>query len=110
MKTPTRQAASQRHIDVVFSLEPANRRDWTMMKGDGIGSDPNEQDWNSEPFYNVFACLPVDEENSGLPAVVNSDWLLTASREQLAMDQDSKPWNGFLIQKLSIAVAKVWTT
>lgn len=84
--TQARQSAKRRRIDVVF---PINQ------------SSGNSGKWS------LFVCLPVDSEETGLPAVVNGDWLLTASREQLDMMEEAKQWNRFLVSQLPISYAKV---
>lgn len=50
----------------------------------------------------VFAYLPVWEEGTGLPFIINSDFILSASRENMHVDN---PWNLFLRDQ----IARVYT-
>lgn len=51
----------------------------------------------AEPAYSVFAHLPT-EMRSGLPFLINADFLLTSSREAILED---RPWNQWLCDEIA---------
>lgn len=55
-----------------------------------------------EPEYSVFAYLPT-ELRSGLPFLVNADFLLTSSREAILVD---RPWNRWLRDEIAPCFVK----
>jgi len=57
------------------------------------------------PAYSVFAYLPT-EMKSGYPFLINADFLLTSSREEILQD---RPWNRWLRDEISPCFVEAFT-
>lgn len=82
-----RKGINEREISIAFPLTPGS---------------------NSEG--KVFAYLPV-RSDTGLPFLINADFLLTSSREDIMMDKQSVPWNQWLrdcVSKVFVEAFEQW--